>query len=295
MRLLQILVVGAGIVFFLVVAGKDDRSGAPLNTPSVSQAAKAGGAVQLIGKIRSNAIQESSGIIASRTQTNVFWTHNDKGNRASVFAITREGALLGEFRIDAKNQDWEDIAADSEGHLYIGSIGNNAGLRATLEVLRISEPKLSAPQKKKSDRIPVERTWHLKYPGRRFDCESLFILARHGYVISKVQRREAAMIYRFPLDKGDDVLLEPVVSLPVYAPVTAADLSADGNWLAVMSGAGLYLFEIRGDVSRAEKGQPQFVSLPKLQFEAVCFTGGGLLMTAESGEIFSYSQAPEIR
>jgi hypothetical protein len=290
MKLLQVLIVCAGIAFFLAVAGKDDKDAASINPPAVGYAPKAGGAVQLIGKIRSNAIQESSGIVASRTQTNVFWTHNDQGNRASLFAITREGALLGEFRIDAKNQDWEDIAADSEGNLYIGSIGNNEGLRATLQVFRISEPKLSAPQKKKSERIPVDRTWHLKYPGRRFDCESLFIQARHGYVISKVQRREAAMIYRFPLDKGDEVLLESVVSLPVYAPVTAADLSADGNFLAVMSGAGLYLFEIAGEVSRAEKGQPQFVSLPKLQFEAICFTGGGLLMTAESGEIFFHPQ-----
>jgi hypothetical protein len=256
----------------------------------VRNAAKSSGTVQLIGKIRSNAIQESSGIVASRTQTNVFWTHNDRGNRASVFAITREGAFLGEFRIDAKNQDWEDIATDSEGNLYIGSIGNNAGLRATLDVLRIPEPKVSTRQKK-SGRIPVERTWHLKYPGRRFDCESLFIQARHGYVISKVHRREAATIYRFPLDQRDDVLLEPVAPLPIYAPVTAADLSADGNWLAVMSVAGLYLFEIGGEVSRAGKAQPQFIQVPKLQLEAVCFTGDGLLMTAESGEIFFYSQA----
>ena len=36
--------------------------------------------------------------------------------------------------------DWEDIAADDEGHLYVGDIGNNGGLLAIRAIYRIDEP-----------------------------------------------------------------------------------------------------------------------------------------------------------
>ena len=77
------------------------------------------------GKIDSKRVAESSGIVESRRHPGVFWTHNDKGNAAVIYAIRRDGEMVGQFKVDAKNDDWEDISTDDEGHLYIARTGNN--------------------------------------------------------------------------------------------------------------------------------------------------------------------------
>ena len=38
---------------------------------------------------------KASGIIASRAQKGVLWSHNDRGDDARIFAISEEGADLG--------------------------------------------------------------------------------------------------------------------------------------------------------------------------------------------------------
>lgn len=45
-------------------------------------------------RLQSDAISESSGLVASRTHDGVFWTHNDSGDAPRIFAIDRSGALL---------------------------------------------------------------------------------------------------------------------------------------------------------------------------------------------------------
>ncbi len=42
--------------------------------------------------------------------------------------------------IDVTFHDWEDIAIDDAGHLYLGDIGNNDAKRDTLFVYEIDEP-----------------------------------------------------------------------------------------------------------------------------------------------------------
>src|SRR5205823_7980777 len=84
----------------------------------------------VVGTIRSHDITESSGLAASKCQENVFWTHNDSGDDAFIFAINAAGDDLGTWKVpNATNYDWEDIAEtkDSRGKcfLYIGEIGDN--------------------------------------------------------------------------------------------------------------------------------------------------------------------------
>ena len=47
-----------------------------------------------VGKIESSEIKESSGLAASRCQTDVLWTHNDSGDDAFIFAINAKGEPL---------------------------------------------------------------------------------------------------------------------------------------------------------------------------------------------------------
>src|SRR5258705_11115878 len=80
--------------------------------------------VVLIGKIQHPRITESSGIVVSRKNPEIFWTHNDGGGKRQVlYAMTRTGQPLAEFRVTgAVIEDWEDIAADDKGNLFLGDI-----------------------------------------------------------------------------------------------------------------------------------------------------------------------------
>src|SRR2546421_9849840 len=127
--------------------------------------------VRLVARISDLRIKESSGVVASRRYTNVYWTHNDGGGpkKQVLYAIDREGNTRAFFSvIGATLHDWEDIAIDDGGHIYIGDIGNNENKRDTLAVYEIDEPN---PQAGTGDVSP-KHAWNLKFPKAPFDCAS---------------------------------------------------------------------------------------------------------------------------
>ena len=63
------------------------------------------------GTVASAAVDELSGISASRRTDGVWWVHNDSGDSARVFAVGTDGRDLGEFDLAGTAAvDWEDIA-----------------------------------------------------------------------------------------------------------------------------------------------------------------------------------------
>jgi hypothetical protein len=244
-----------------------------------------------IGFIKHPRIKESSGVVASRQYPGVLWTHNDHNSRSPVlFGITREGKCLAEFRlVGADIIDWEDIAIDDTGHIYVGDIGNNDLKRTELVVYRVNEPDPKSPETK----IKVKQTFRLRFPKKPFDCESLFVYREFGYVISKVFNDQPAEIYRFPLKRQKEpCVLERLVKLPINSPVTGADISADGQLLGIVSHSGAFVFRIDGDVAKASQVRPYHTKFRHEHIEACCFVPEGLLTTTESREIYLFTEEP---
>jgi hypothetical protein len=241
-----------------------------------------------VGYIRHPSIRESSGLVASRRFPGVFWTHNDKGNAPVLYAINRAGSLLTEFRVDASHEDWEDVATDDAGNLYVGNIGNNEAARGRLEVHRLSEPDPAAPRTDRETRqsLKPDKTWRLRFAGKPFDCESLFVHEGYGYVVSKVFDGRPATLHRFPLEAAGDVTLEEVATLPTRGPVTAADVSPDGSRLIVLTYGRLYTFEIGGDPGRAGVTEPTVVRTPRGKLEGACFSSGGIVLSSEGRDLY---------
>jgi hypothetical protein len=266
--------------------------------PADPPATQPAGRHSLIGRLEDKDLAESSGIVASRRHEGVFWTHNDSGGGPHLFAVNREGKLIARFEVAAVNRDWEDVATDDDGHLYIGEIGNNGGRLGELAVYRVDEPDPRAPRGPKAGGkappppppLRVTQTWRLRFPDRPFDCEALFVHGGKGYVISKLLTYQPATIYRFDLaeQKGPFAVLEPVAAIPVRFPVTAADVTPDGRRLAVMTVGGPYLFDIDGDVATAAKAAPAHVGFVHPKIEAVCFVPEGLLATTEDRQVFLF-------
>src|SRR4051794_20211960 len=139
--------------------------------------------LERLGRLEHPAIREASGIVASRRHAGVFWVHNDSGNPAALFAVRRDGSLVREYAVRAPNLDWEDIAADDKGHLYLADTGNNGGLLAVRTIYQLDEPD---PEKAPAGPLPVRKSSSYRMArGERFDAESLFLDGGRAVLIAK--------------------------------------------------------------------------------------------------------------
>lgn len=246
--------------------------------------------VRLLARMSDKRIVESSGVVASRRFPGVLWTHNDGGGKKQVlYAIDRNGTTRASVPVTGlKFRDWEDIAIDDAGHLYLGDIGNNDGRKDTLHVYSIDEPNPNTD----SNPIEVKREWQLNFPGAPFNCESLFIWKGYGYVVSKVFDDARAQVYRFPLKGANQpVTLQLVATLTIQSPVTGGAISADGKLLGLVAKNGAYVYRIDGDVSRVAKVLPHFTRCKDEHIESCSFVSDGLLATSEDREIFLFTAA----
>jgi hypothetical protein len=219
----------------------------------------------------------------------VLWTHNDGGGkRQDLYAISRAGQTVSDFGVTgAWLDDWEDIAIDDRGHLFLGDIGDNDLSRQTIGVHQIDEPDLSANP---SSIVRVIKSWSLRYPKGRFNSEALVIWNESGYVITKVFDDAHAELYRFSLiNSAKTQTLQLVGELQIDSPVTGADISADGNLLAVVAKAGAYAYRIDGDISRAVGVRPYRVKFQNAHIESCAFVLQGLLATSELKAVYLFT------
>ncbi len=238
-------------------------------------------ATEPIGTLRAPALAEVSGIVASRTQPGVFWVHNDSGNPSELYAVRRDGSLIRTFKVGIPNTDWEDIAADHDGNLYIGDTGNN-GARLPLRVIHcFKEPKVDAEASKP---IVINRSYYYTFPkDGRFDCEAIFVEGTTIYLVSKRLDRKPAELYAIDTDKVASLVKPAKVERlgkfnDITDQVTAADLSADGTRLAVLTEYAVYVYKwVDGTPVELLKKVP----LQASQYEAVCWDGDRLLVASE--------------
>ena len=150
----------------------------------------------IVGRIESKDVKESSGLAASPCQPNVFWTHNDSGDDAFIFAMDQTGKDLGTYIVtNATNDDWEDIAAykdvDGSCYLYIGDIGNNKLERSEIPVYRVKEPAISNSNPPSDDKNPLRteaaQVSRFKYQDTPHNAETMMVNPSTGdvYVLTK--------------------------------------------------------------------------------------------------------------
>jgi hypothetical protein len=204
---------------------------------------------------------EGSGVVASRAHPGVIWAIRDGGSsqpgrpRAALYAYRLAGDRVGELAPGRKlraipvpgttNLDWEDIAGDDQGNLWIADIGDNACRRGSITLYKVREPDPAASSAR------LLATYRFRYPDpdagcRGWDAESLFLLGGVPYVITK---SGFPAVYRATtLDPRRTTVLRRVGDLasgltePVIFP-TGADLDADHRRLAVATYATLAIYQ----------------------------------------------------
>ena len=209
---------------------------------------------KIVGSIKTKEIDESSGLAASKCAENIFWTHNDSGDGAYIFALDWKGEKLATYKVkNAVNDDWEDIAAfkDSNGEcfLYIGDIGNNDRTKKVQTVYRVKEPTdFSKSSSKKNPQMTDDaEAFKFNYPDVRHDAETLLVHPQTGdiYVITK-RLTGAAGVYKLKadFDKSKTAKLEKVSDFRVPAIpegfLTGGDISSDGQRVVFCDYFGAY-------------------------------------------------------
>jgi hypothetical protein len=200
---------------------------------------------KVIGRLASPDITEASGIAVSKCQPDVFWTLNDSGDDAFIYAFNSAGANLGTWRVtNAKNNDWEDIAEfkDAKGQCfaYIGDIGDNGGKRDFRTIYRVAEPLVSVESKDKTraNALVTSPAESLNYStdAMKMDSETLLVHPMTGdiYILTK-SRTDPSIVFKISpafgateVQKAVRVAEIKVPSVP-FGLLTGGDISPDGR------------------------------------------------------------------
>jgi hypothetical protein len=230
------------LVAAIVLAGcNGEHAGAPTARPS-PRAATAPLCTRLratvTGHVTAPAATELSGLVLSRTQPGVLWTHNDSGDRARVLAVTPRGRLLADVALTgAENVDWEEIAlgrAPGGGDaLYVADIGDNDARRREVVVYRVPEPRVGGGPAATAPAVRLA----LRYPDGAHDAEALLVdPATHALVVvTKSFSGEAGVYVARQSAAAETTVLRRRgrLSLGAGEAVTGAGISADGRTIVL--------------------------------------------------------------
>ncbi|WP_309383577.1 hypothetical protein [Cerasicoccus frondis] len=253
-------------------------------------------ALKEIGELP-RAVNESSGL-ARGSAPGVFWTLNDSGDRARIFAIDAFGNLVGKAGAagvaveGARNQDWEDLASDFRGNLIIPDVGNNNNRRRNLTLYRVPEPDYATA----TSATPTA-VWPIHYPEQwefppamnNFDCEAVFVAQGKIYLLMKHRADRDAALYRLDSPREDKSNALTLVSKAnLREMVTGAASWNDGEQVAVLTYSGIWLFTPpAGDADQLFAGEVAWLPIRAAQCEAICFLDADtLLITNEQREVF---------
>lgn len=229
-------------------------------------------------EISDSKLAEASGMVASRTNTGLFWIINDSGNDPKLYLINEKGATVHSYWIDGViNTDWEDLSiyqdkSSEKTQLFVGDIGDNLAVRECIKVLAFEEPTF-----KNSDDtiISTYNTYLFKYEDSARDAETLMVdpSTSKMYIISK--REKNVVIYEAPtqlIDK-DTMILSHKGNLPFHN-ITSGDISFDGSEILLKNyNAIFYWNKAEGEtfVQAISKDHELLNYKPEPQGESICW------------------------
>ncbi len=244
-------------------------------------------------------ICESSGLCRSRRypEKQIFWTHNDSGDSARIFAINGAGELIRDVPIpNAKNVDWEEISMDDRGRIVIGDIGDNSHRRPFFCLYRLPEPDALNPA------VPadVPQTFRFRYPQGQgpFDAEAFVVRGNCAWLFTKELDR--ARCYRLALpEQAPAAAAEPAVAeflgeTRTFSIATAASLSNDDRRLALLNYLSVVVIDLPEafeSIATSAEGLNAVFAAPRRarmgflgQTEGICWDGDDLLISSENGD-----------
>lgn len=256
------------------------------------QATEVTGTADAIIYMSDPQVVESSGLAKSNRAAGCFWTHNDSGHPANLYAFDGQGVATGSCTLHGvAATDFEDIASyvqDGAARLLLADVGDNRSRRPFVSLYFFDEPDPRRNQ--------AVKDWYrldLRYPDGPRDCEAIAVDVTAGKVIlvSKTFLPHAS-VYHVDLPPRGAVTdanqapqtLQLIGNLPLSL-VTAMDHDDTTGDTLLVNYFQLFRF------AKPQPGQnwwqqtPRAADLPKLkQIEAVAVDRGGAVWVTSEGK-----------
>jgi len=250
------------------------------------------------GSLQVSALDELSGLAASRRNPGVYWAINDSGNQSRLFAIDRTGRHVASHVVPVRNRDWEDISVfedNGDSWLLIADTGDNLRRRSYSILYIFKEPDIQMAGKP----LPLHRKIVFAYDGGPENVESVSVSVSDRAIYFLGKGSGSAGLYTLPLDVAPDaglVTASKVASLDslpwgegaswweqafasrVLMAATSMDISADERLAIIGNYRYVYLFRRDPDQNWAQAltAKPQIITSHRLaQSESVAFSVAG--------------------
>ncbi|MCH2110989.1 MAG: hypothetical protein MK135_16850 [Polyangiaceae bacterium] len=227
-------------------------------------------------------MNEISGLIQHSSQGNIFWTHNDSGDKARFYAIKSDGSLVATYNLPPhiKAKDIEDIAWQEENgrrYILLADIGDNKRNRPYVQLYRVPEPRLPTSSDEKTLQLDEVEVMTLHYPDQPQDAEALVVMPRSGEILifSKHLLQQPTTYKASEFAKDARLQVETTLTfvdakLPLQA-TTAADISSDGHWLLMRTYLGVFGFRRKSNHLPFTNAGCPLQSQVEAQGEAIAF------------------------
>jgi hypothetical protein len=239
------------------------------------------------GKLESASLAEASGLAASRKHPGLFWSHNDSGDKARVFAFDKTGKHLAEITLaEAMPFDCEDMAIGPGpqtgiDYLFLGDVGDNWSMRSSVFVYRFEEPSVVPGQEPTNTTVTEFETLELIYPDGSHDCETVMVDPYNGDIILVVKTAgeiaAAVFVAPMPLSPSKPTMVLEAGTIMMEL-ATGGDISPDGTRMIVKNyfEGGLWMRQQAQPLAAALAAPrcPIPVVLEK-QGEAIAFSADG--------------------
>jgi hypothetical protein len=256
----------------------------------------------ITGQIEDLVINEASGLMASRMNPGVLWTHNDSGDDPRFYAIDDAGTLLAIVNLlDVSRGDWEDMALainpeTDAWQLVAGNVGDNDHDNDDAHVHFIDEPQVLLGQELEVLEIPA-LTIDLTYPdGQMLDSESIMVdpVTQDLYLVTKDYAGPADVYRKSPPHEHDTTTeLELVTAFDFSSSPLSGSATTGADWSplgdqAVIRTYNNYVYLWRRDQAEPVEAmwatEPCEIRMPfERQSESIAFDvdGGGLWSLSE--------------
>ncbi|MGB3616582.1 MAG: hypothetical protein WBA12_00555 [Catalinimonas sp.] len=194
---------------------------------------------QRVGRLEA-PIRESSGLVV--LNDTLLLTHGDSGGPSTLYVTNLTGEIRDRIELPIRNYDWEEVAQDARGRVYVGDIGNNFNNREQLTIYAV-DLEARAVVDTIAFSYPDQKAFPPPVGEWNFDCEGFFAHGDSLYLFSKNRGKGPMKLYRLP-QRGGTHVAELIDTHPLVGQVTAADLNPSATRFVLLSYGRVYLFGV---------------------------------------------------
>ncbi len=239
-----------------------------------------------------SSLEEISGI-EKIPHSDLIWAVSDSNNAATLFGFNPETQNIEEtINLNGiQNKDWEDMAVDKDGNLYIGDFGNNNNKRKELAIYKVpsvTEDKEQITVYTTTFRYEDQTEFPPKQKDRNFDVESFIHLNDHFYLFTKNRSSNfdgTVKLYKLPDTPGKHIAqlvsTYKTCNNKNNCQITSATINFKTGMVVLLSNSKIWLLKNYKKDDFFSGGIEEIDLDHRSQKESVCFKDANTLYIAD--------------